>query len=372
MRPESETATVHAIRFDSLEGLRAVLAWWVVLGHLVQAARLSPKEIPDPFDFIRMAMHPVYVFMALSGFVIAHLVTSRNEPYLSYIFRRYMRLAPVMLLGMSLSGLLFLAGDRFNFPRSDLLEHTLLHVTLMHGAVPDNMLAFASTSFIGPAWSISLEWQFYVAAPFIIHAITGNGRGALVCAAIAILLIAIKLPLDLHTLGEWEYRKPSMFLTAFPLFAVGILTYQAAKFVGVLKGDGPAFLLGLSLAALWPPVFIAKLGWAITVGVGLIFYLVVWRDSFLSRVLSAAPLAYLGRISYSTYLLHFPIVLLVAKHAPRPENDWLALAEYGAIAAPIILLVSMASYHLVEKPCIEWAARKVKAWRKTPAPVKTS
>jgi len=43
----------------------------------------------------------------------------------------------------------------------------LAHLTMLHGAVPDQILPGSSITYLPPAWSISVEWQFYLVAPFL-------------------------------------------------------------------------------------------------------------------------------------------------------------------------------------------------------------
>lgn len=43
-------------RFEALEGFRAVLAWWVVLGHMLMYARISGNEMWPVFDLGRQGM----------------------------------------------------------------------------------------------------------------------------------------------------------------------------------------------------------------------------------------------------------------------------------------------------------------------------
>jgi hypothetical protein len=80
-------------RIVAFEGLRGVMACWVMFFHIAAFAGM-------PFaNQLRPAV-PVDVFILISGFVIAHLVASKREPYGAFIFRRFMRLYPIYLVAL--------------------------------------------------------------------------------------------------------------------------------------------------------------------------------------------------------------------------------------------------------------------------------
>jgi peptidoglycan/LPS O-acetylase OafA/YrhL len=79
------------------------------------------------------------------------------------------------------------------------------------------------------------------------------------------------------------------------------------------------------------------------------------------RVLSLRPALFLGRISYSLYLVHFPLMLLVAPRLIHTVSPWSAPLLI-AVLLPLSILVSVASYRLVERPSITWGNRVCRAW----------
>ena len=96
--------------------------------------------------------------------------------------------------------------------------HGLLHVLLLQGLTPDSWLPFSSSALLGPAWSLSLEWQFYLVAPLLIGALRRPASAAAAVLAMTALLAAWRL----GWLGE--YRLKSSMLIAAPLFSVGIIS----------------------------------------------------------------------------------------------------------------------------------------------------
>lgn len=176
-------------RFSAIEGLRGWLAWIVVVSHLAQASDVYVHGLGPAA--LRAGQIAVLVFVIISGFVITHLVTERPEPYGRYLLRRFMRIFPAFAV-TSIIG--FYAIDLYaatqshvawandpNFAhrlawfiglaRSDhefFWRHAFAHLAMLHGAISSTLLPFAPFAFNPPAWSISLEWQFYLLAPFAI------------------------------------------------------------------------------------------------------------------------------------------------------------------------------------------------------------
>src|SRR5690606_24899481 len=102
-------------RFDAIEGLRGYLALVVVGYHLLSATNVS-----EHFGFDRHATllggGSVDVFIMISGFVMAHTLMQRPEPWLPFITRRAFRIFPVYWLVLMFSGLaMFLRQDAFDF-----------------------------------------------------------------------------------------------------------------------------------------------------------------------------------------------------------------------------------------------------------------
>src|SRR5262249_18493741 len=133
----------------------------------------------------------VLIFIIISGFVITHLTIERPEPYRIYLLRRFMRIFPLFavacVMGFLTLDLLTAAMARSawandpDIPRQIgvmtsiaesghkfLVPHVLIHLTMLHGVVSQNLLPWSDQVFDSPAWSLSLEWQFYLLAPLVI------------------------------------------------------------------------------------------------------------------------------------------------------------------------------------------------------------
>lgn len=366
----------------SIESLRGWLAWWVVLGHGLQLSGVSASDVPGLLKPIVGLLwnntSAVHVFIIVSGFVITHVLIVKHEGYSDFILRRFFRLFPIYVFCIAISILvtslyvhayidLPFASDRtmrierIAFTEAALWPHTLLHLTLLHGAVPDTILKYAGTSFLAPAWSLSLEWQYYLIAPFLFMvARAKNGRMLYLVAT----LVLIKAFLGHQTFIY--YQNESVFFLAADFFVIGILS----RIVLDRMTNGQSYIGYLLIIAALLVTIEMKVA-----GIWLFFYMVAINEmrgvpmnppvlNLLARLVALnRPVAVLGKWSYSTYLVHIPIFAFVvggyvALFGAASVNKATALL----LLLPSLALVAVASwalYHVVEKPFMDLGRRCV-------------
>lgn len=380
-------------RFDGLEGLRAWLAWTVVFSHFMSYTGLG-QRLPGLARPVGLAADgAVMVFTILSGFVITHLILARREPYPRYIARRFLRIYPVYAVAL-LAGMAgtYLAFDTFlahpwgdltpatqrmalqaeSLSGHDLPWHLAAHLSLLHGAVSSRVLYESQYMFLGPAWSLSLEWQFYLVAPLVV-ALATRRLGQVLLVALAIWGHV------LYARGVFgEFMLPSVLPGAALYFGVGIATRLGLKPGASLASFPLAPLMlvaGLLLVVNDPggsnrPIMV----WAAFVCMMLLNPQasdVLSRGARLvfGRAFDSRAARWLGDRSYATYLIHMPIVQLLT---------WLCVKQWGLgpqataatvalVAVPAILAVSAVLHRWVELPAIQWG-RRGEALRSCPPP----
>ncbi|MGO4175987.1 acyltransferase family protein, partial [Bosea sp. TAF32] len=177
--------TVRPKMFVAIEGLRGILAWSVVFSHLAYISAFNGNGVSSLLRAV--GLPSVLVFIIISEFVITHVVLEKQEGYAPYIIRRFARIFPLFAVtcffGFFTSELLAsaLSAPGFGDPefarvvnevassdRAHLPMHVFSHLFMMHGAISNNILSYSEYAFNMPAWSISLEWQFYLVAPLIL------------------------------------------------------------------------------------------------------------------------------------------------------------------------------------------------------------
>lgn len=339
--PTSKPAAIGA--FTSLRGLAA---WWVVLYHF------HPTGLPAPLTaFVKQGYLAVDLFFVLSGFVIwLNYAPALAPPSWSatgnFLRARLARIWPLhavmsaLYLLVPASVLLFSAmgdpGPRFE-PGYYVASLFLVH----------NWGWFDEIGWNVPSWSISTEWAAYLLFPLAPPVLLGLRSTLARLMAILFLLGGIALLFDATRTVSLGDDLPHLGLPRCLLeFAVGALlcrlylegrTGNRALLLAAVAGLTGAYAAGLAPDWAVMPAAFACLILALTTGH--------------NQLLGGRVLAWLGEISYSTYLAHYFLkdwtkFLLVRPGIP----EWLVFAAYlGAT-----LIASALLHRWVEKPGQIW------------------
>lgn len=350
------------------------MAWWVVFGHALQLAGAGTNGflsfVPSKImNFLLDGGPPVDVFIIISGFVITHLLINRQESYVPYITRRAFRIFPIYLvvLFVSIATIdLYRAAwveypfaldrdmriARWDEQQDHFWTHFGLHLTMLHGIVPENLLPFSSTSILAPAWSLSLEWQFYLIAPFLIRLLIRNMNFALLGA---LFLLGMQWAVSRQHVLDWQYN--SFLPKVISYFVVGILSRFALEKMQRKEVYLDAVLIVAFLLMFMPTL--VTLIWVV------FFALAAYENKltdleipilrhFGDLVAFNGLVTKLGSWSYSTYLIHIPafsIVLGLYVRTVGVENVSQTYALLSLLASfPVIALLSWILYNTVEDP----------------------
>jgi peptidoglycan/LPS O-acetylase OafA/YrhL len=93
----------HPSHLFELEVVRGLMSWWVVVGHVLAFAGFQEDNVPSVIALVMHGAYAVNVFMMMSGFVIAKLLTEKNESYKVFITRRFLRIYPVFFVALALA-----------------------------------------------------------------------------------------------------------------------------------------------------------------------------------------------------------------------------------------------------------------------------
>jgi peptidoglycan/LPS O-acetylase OafA/YrhL len=375
--PMSSTTHVQGRNFRSLEGLRGYMAWTVVLMHVMYFSGYAHRFPGFLVATLINGDGAVNVFIVVSGFVITHLLLAKEEPYKSYLLRRGFRIIPIYYLCLLLAFVLLPAQRQlhlepwgydhkvwengFDVLWQNVPAYLLLHVTLLHGMVPDSALPMSSWVILGPAWSLSLEWQFYLIAPVLLRVLRIGMRSQILSVA---LLLGSWFAFRSGIFGVWN--QPAVLPLSIHFFLLGILCrLHLAAIAASPRWLVP--LLGIAAMLAFRPIKYEMLVWTVFLSAILIEIRPVTSAGLLQRrfnagltwVTSNRIAVLLGKSSYSTYLVHIPFLSAVV---------WLGAHFFGLrgqvatlvmmlAALPLLALLSLTLYRVVEAPFIRLGAR---------------
>jgi peptidoglycan/LPS O-acetylase OafA/YrhL len=365
----------HLALFD---GLRAYLASWVLVCHAMWLSGYDADELSGVWAVVARGSHAVDVFVMLSGFVIFKLLDTRRESYGAFVFRRFLRLYPVFILLFMLAiPTARMAADdlvlasryyseahtaevaaQFSAWFAHIEWHSFLHMFMLHGIVPRTLLLEAPGAFLEPAWSISLEWQFYLVAPAA-YALATSKRGWHRIAVSAGALIAFALAAS-GLLPKVDFGAALPFHAEY--FYLGALSYFLYKqTLRAPLSNTPA------LVAIVTSLFVFQLGHRYSTLIPICLWTVVLGLLFergnnrwvaiLTKPLLLPAAQCVGRISYSLYLCHMLLLYIVQHFLLRAAPDlsrathclWLTLFTFAA-AVP----VSAFLFRHVEEPAMRF------------------
>jgi peptidoglycan/LPS O-acetylase OafA/YrhL len=353
-------------RLVRLDGVRGALAVYVMVGHALPFTSV-PEWVAGPF---RHGEAAVDLFFCLSGLVVINSLERFEFRAWPFFVARGWRLLPVYWVVLGVSCALLFLGSPFASmpwlkPGSAALEfwaagppgrfgwHLAAHVLLVHGLLPQGLLPWAFITLLGPAWSLSTEWQFYG----VLAAVARPGRLALLAFGLAAVAVLYRLA-EGYLPAYWQFGR------AFLPDAAGYFALGLASAVW-LRGEGVLPLLaifiivaGLGLASGEPSKALIIVVWLAALAAQCVAGVPV-----LPRLLDSRPAQYLGAISYPLYLLNEPVqwaaAMVVAPFAHGHISFFTVIWLPLAIAGPIIAAAVM--HRWVERPFMHGFGRARRA-----------
>lgn len=353
-------------RYLTLHGLRGLMALWVFVSHLVAIAWLPTGALPAPWNTLLNGAHAVDVFIILSGFVITHLIQTNPQSYGHYIWRRFCRLYPLFFFAVSLALVGVYAGfTPIHFDETKTIAHYAVHLTMFHGLVPNDWLQNAQGSLLTPAWSVSLEWQFYLVAPFALALAARSARLAVTLGILCLLAHRV-FP---SWLGS-HYSYDGFLPLKIGFFFLGSISWFGMQRLLAIRETKTRLLFYAATTAPLLVILSVNHYLGVLVWMAALLPILAGEDRPAARILNAKPWLLLGTWSYSIYLLHELVIHAVIFLFPHlggglgvPRLLWLS-----AISIPATLLFSALTYHFIEKPGMALARRPHRQPITSPSP----
>jgi peptidoglycan/LPS O-acetylase OafA/YrhL len=414
----SETAQARPLRarIIGLDGVRGLLCLMIAVTHIT--GHYSPKTAAtwqtNVFGF------SLVYFFVLSGFLLSlpfirNLIKDRASATLpnvtDYTVHRLARIMPAYVVIFLLVNFLL----QVSYVQNPALQP--LGTDAGTGMITDPGMLIANLTLtqsyfpayiqtgINPAWSLTLEYAFYASLPLMFMAVFRLRKrlalNPLVLAlAVPGTLIAIGLvgraliPLVFAHAGttdflilnwgpNWAAVFTKSFLTNADNFAFGMLA--AIVFVAMERGDLPERLSRrvrmVSTVAILPILLVCGVllvfaSQFVTFGVGIVAGLMILiivaplarhQTSRLATALDFRPIRFVGEISLSAYLWHFPVLLMLGRLGWMAGDTLPGMLMNCVLALAVTILLGSITYYLIEKPAMNYAKR-VRSKKKAAAP----
>lgn len=343
---------LHA-RYAFVDALRGVAAVWVVVfhGYSKNLLPMSGYRLPEPlhalFDHGNLG---VYIFFVISGFVITQSIrTSRITPKFIgwFALRRSLRLDPpywATILGMIVlsyvSGRVQRDHAALALPTWDAV---VAHLFYLQGFL-------GYPQIVSVFWTLCYEIQFYLTLVILAGAWQWQ-RGVVRSRWIVFAPLWLVSVLCIARVVE---PTPALFVYAWPYFFLGVVVNW------VHDREEPPLALAIVAAGTVALIPFAAPRAMVALATAIAIYLASVRGRLATLTLGRA-LQYLGRISYSLYLVHMlvgtPVVRFGLRHLGKMDF------AYAMVLLVLALAISIGAAHLlyvvVERPAVRWSHRLV-------------
>lgn len=359
----AHAASQRSQRIAALDGLRALAIAGVVLYHL------RPSRLTGGFLGVTL-------FFTLSGYLATKSImraTARDGfSYPRYICRRVTRLMPPILVTIALTAVATYIAAPSLLPKvqQDALPSALFLSNWFY--IFRNVSYFAAAGLPSPLthlWFCGVQMQFYLVWPLILMVLCSKTRSRNTAIGITIafaLVSTAAMVLMFNPTADTSRVYYGTDARAAELLCGALAAIAAPRLREMLSGDArtPGASKGIS------KVNVVSVAWlaAVVVGAftltgenpllyrggflllalvtGLLIICVQNTECIVRRLLSVKPLVWLGQRSFSVYLVHYPLLLLMN---PATRTTRIAWWEQ-ALQLVVILTVAEVFYRLVERP----------------------
>ncbi|MEO6533018.1 MAG: acyltransferase [Pseudolysinimonas sp.] len=372
----------QATRLTSLDGLRGVAAVAVLLHHLYLVA--TPVLIRQggsaagsvewwlsdtPLKLATAGAEAVLVFFILSGLVVAlPAMRQKNFVWSAFLGGRMIRLYAPVWASLALGTILLavIPRDPASVTDGSWLANANASSTTANSVLHQAVLTQASYDINNVLWSLRWElafstllplfiavtilvrrWWWAAAAVAVILSATGAQTNTSALQYLPIFFLGTLIAVQLDVIREWIRRRmlrPRARLWSSGLVAGALLVLVAGWLV---RSIAPAGTLANDLTR-----DIEVIG-----AVGLVIAAI--GSPFLGRFLDSRACQWLGRISFSLYLVHVPIVATLA-FALGDRMWWLV----AAIGIPLSLAAAWGFHRVIEGPShrlAQWTTARIAA-----------
>jgi peptidoglycan/LPS O-acetylase OafA/YrhL len=350
---------------ESLDALRGLALLYIVIYHL---ALIPQPNLPLPkwaSQFVLLGGTGVTLFFIISAFCLCLSMQVREHephPIMSFYVRRVFRIVPFFYVWLIISWI----RDKYWFGVAHSWQEIALNMFFGFNFIPGK-----HAGFVWASWILSVQMVFYLLFPFI-YRYVNDYRKSLGFFFITLFLSFLYagglgyLPIsdsDRNTFAHYS------FLNVLPVFAFGMFIFFMFE----------RFIQGKLLPRSWGVVLVggAVFGFSALMAGRLNFLIegFYWQGVIFGALvlgLAIAPLrvfvnrqtCYFGKISYSLYLNHPPLVVaLIPVYRDIYAIEMPTTLQYGAcilLTLAVLTVTSYFTYHLIEQPGVRIGSRLIK------------
>jgi peptidoglycan/LPS O-acetylase OafA/YrhL len=361
----------------ALDALRALAALAVVGLHLHALGGVF-QNFPLLACLAPLGMFGVDLFYVLSGyFILGAVLRPVRWSAREFCIHRVRRIVPayyasIILVLVGLYGAQA-AGAGFFTPA--LAEDLLRHASFTH-----NLSAASHGSLNGVYWTLGVEMSFYavmlLAAPALRarNALMWVIGGFVVCAWLWRAGVFMLAPHDPWVRYFWATQLPGALDTFAAGMVLAAVQHHRPEVLARMSGVSERVVLTAMVTvatailfayvlplreqywAVWGAAVFWRSGLAIAFGTGLLVFVLLPRQGLAERLLRISGLAYLGKISYSIYLFHVPLIFAALWAGQRVPVLGLRSVLFCVVVIALLLIAS-ASYTLIEAPFLKNAGK---------------
>lgn len=327
-----------------IDGMRALAIVPVLLFHLGS-------------EVLKGGYIGVDIFFVISGFLITGILASEIEAsrfsLLDFYDRRIRRIFPallaMLLLSTGLAMLLLLPPDLLDFSKSG-LGAVLFSSNFYFMSATDYFNVAADSNPLLHTWSLAVEEQYYIVFPLLLWALAGAGRRWTLAIVAALALASFVLSVILvrsHQVAAF-YMAPTR---AWELLVGALLALGAVPRIRwhwlreALAGLGLALIVAGCLFFYRNMPFPGERALVPCLGAALLIHAGTSGPTLVGRILSLRPLTFIGLISYSLYLWHWPIIIFFQAWSGQAVG----LAQ-GIVLLALSFAAAVLSWRYIEQP----------------------
>ena len=376
----SKRITTSGDWIPEVDGVRFVAIMMVLVTHAHERIMRRTAATYQHVDgsvvdiILRAGKAGVLVFFTLSGFILGKILMRRYCGGLAvdlraFYLRRVTRLEPPYLLIMTgLFVLLAVTGFRSNYTRSFEQGASSLSDAWLASMCYSYCFTYGTLPKLNPpAWSLEIEVQFYILAPLFAWLVTRIPKG--LPRFLSLIVAGIALAEFVSPIAQSQSQLRYTLLTYVPYFVLGFAVVEVEKLAwamsrgAILDALAVIAFCGLLTERWWIP---AGDKVAISSIATFLFVSGCLYGTYIRKCLRIHAIALIGGMCYTTYLIHLPILEVIAGFSVKlgrglPYPVFLMVQLFVLI--PVVLAIAWVLFRVLERPCMDrqWP---VKLWQR--------